>query len=209
MNRSKSTKRTSTTPLTNDDDQHPDVSMEDHDTHDAAAEAPVVERKRRATNTTGNVTNENVENATATTDRNDVPPASVTGGRTSRASTGSNGTSTGTGTTNTTAAEAGIIKVIKCENFMCHRKLTVDLNRNVTFIHGQNGSGMYRIILLICSFHYLSYPLSLLTTHNVPYFCFIVFHYREKCGISRHSNMLRCQCTSDTSCTKFERSDPT
>jgi hypothetical protein len=37
--------------------------------------------------------------------------------------------------------EAGIIKSIYCENFMCHRKLQVDLNRNVNFIHGQNGSG--------------------------------------------------------------------
>lgn len=35
----------------------------------------------------------------------------------------------------------GIIKSIYCENFMCHVKLRVDLNRNVTFIHGQNGSG--------------------------------------------------------------------
>jgi AAA domain len=40
-------------------------------------------------------------------------------------------------------AEAGIIKTIYCENFMCHRKLRVDLNRNVTFIHGQNGSGTF------------------------------------------------------------------
>jgi hypothetical protein len=39
------------------------------------------------------------------------------------------------------AAEAGIIKTIYCENFMCHRKLRVDLNRNVNFIYGQNGSG--------------------------------------------------------------------
>jgi hypothetical protein len=38
-------------------------------------------------------------------------------------------------------AEAGIIKTIYCENFMCHRKLVVPLNRNVNFIHGQNGSG--------------------------------------------------------------------
>lgn len=39
--------------------------------------------------------------------------------------------------------EAGIIKTIYCENFMCHRKLRVDLNRNVNFIHGQNGSGKF------------------------------------------------------------------
>ena len=28
-------------------------------------------------------------------------------------------------------AEAGVITKIYCENFMCHRKLTVSLNRNV------------------------------------------------------------------------------
>ena len=38
-------------------------------------------------------------------------------------------------------AEAGIIKRVYVENFMCHRKLTIDLCRNVNFIHGQNGSG--------------------------------------------------------------------
>ena len=37
-------------------------------------------------------------------------------------------------------AEAGIIRRVYVENFMCHRKLTVDLCRNVNFIHGQNGS---------------------------------------------------------------------
>ena len=36
-------------------------------------------------------------------------------------------------------AEAGVIQKIYVENFMCHRKLTVDLCRNVNFIHGQNG----------------------------------------------------------------------
>ena len=43
----------------------------------------------------------------------------------------------------------GIIKSIYCENFMCHVKLRVDLNRNVTFIHGQNGSGTYRIVCVL------------------------------------------------------------
>jgi hypothetical protein len=38
-------------------------------------------------------------------------------------------------------AEAGIIMKIYVENFMCHRKMTVDLCRNVNFIYGQNGSG--------------------------------------------------------------------
>ena len=35
--------------------------------------------------------------------------------------------------------EAGVIQRIYVENFMCHRKLKVDLCRNVNFIHGQNG----------------------------------------------------------------------
>jgi hypothetical protein len=35
--------------------------------------------------------------------------------------------------------EAGIILKIYVENFMCHRKLTVDLCRNVNFIYGNNG----------------------------------------------------------------------
>jgi hypothetical protein len=41
--------------------------------------------------------------------------------------------------------QPGILKSIYCENFMCHRKLRVDLNRHVTFIHGQNGSGMCNV----------------------------------------------------------------
>lgn len=36
---------------------------------------------------------------------------------------------------------AGLIKSVYCENFMNHRKLRIDFNRNVTFINGQNGSG--------------------------------------------------------------------
>ena len=46
-------------------------------------------------------------------------------------------------------AEAGIIKRIYVENFMCHRKLTVKLCRNVNFIHGQNGSGKSAILAAI------------------------------------------------------------
>jgi AAA domain len=41
-------------------------------------------------------------------------------------------------------AEAGIILKIYVENFMCHKKLTVDLCRNINFIYGQNGSGKVR-----------------------------------------------------------------
>jgi hypothetical protein len=49
-------------------------------------------------------------------------------------------------------AEAGVIKRVQVENFMCHRKLTVDLCRNVNFIHGQNGSGKSAVLaaLQIC-----------------------------------------------------------
>ncbi|KAL7570169.1 hypothetical protein ACA910_020007 [Epithemia clementina (nom. ined.)] len=46
-------------------------------------------------------------------------------------------------------AEAGIIKRVYVENFMCHPKLTVDLCRNVNFIHGQNGSGKSAILAAI------------------------------------------------------------
>jgi structural maintenance of chromosomes protein 6 len=43
-------------------------------------------------------------------------------------------------------AEAGIIKSIYLENFMCHPKLTLELCRNVNFINGQNGSGKSAIL---------------------------------------------------------------
>ena len=46
-------------------------------------------------------------------------------------------------------AEAGIIHSVHVENFMCHRKLTVNLCRNVNFIHGQNGSGKSAILAAI------------------------------------------------------------
>jgi chromosome segregation ATPase len=46
-------------------------------------------------------------------------------------------------------AEAGIIHKVTVENFMCHRKLTVNLCRNVNFIHGQNGSGKSAILAAI------------------------------------------------------------
>lgn len=45
--------------------------------------------------------------------------------------------------------ECGIMTRIYCENFMCHRKLTVDLCRNVNFIYGQNGSGKSAILAAI------------------------------------------------------------
>lgn len=45
--------------------------------------------------------------------------------------------------------ECGVITRIYCENFMCHRKLTVDLCRNVNFVYGQNGSGKSAILAAI------------------------------------------------------------
>jgi len=45
--------------------------------------------------------------------------------------------------------EAGIIKQIYVENFMCHCKLRVDLCRNVNFINGQNGSGKSAVLAAI------------------------------------------------------------
>ena len=52
--------------------------------------------------------------------------------------------------TNTLApAEAGIIKNIYLENFMCHRKLSVDFCPNVNFVNGDNGSGKSAILAAI------------------------------------------------------------
>ena len=45
--------------------------------------------------------------------------------------------------------EAGVILQVHVENFMCHRKFTVDLCRNVNFITGQNGSGKSAILAAI------------------------------------------------------------
>lgn len=50
------------------------------------------------------------------------------------------------------AVSAGVIKRVYVENFMCHRKFTIDFCRNVNFITGQNGSGKSAILaaLQIC-----------------------------------------------------------
>ena len=50
------------------------------------------------------------------------------------------------------SAECGVIRKIMVENFMCHRKLKIDLCSNVNFIYGQNGSGKSAILaaLQIC-----------------------------------------------------------
>eukprot|EP00752_Nemacystus_decipiens_P012920 g11434.t1 len=50
------------------------------------------------------------------------------------------------------SSEAGIVLKIYVENFMCHRKLSVQLCRQVNFINGRNGSGKSAILaaLQIC-----------------------------------------------------------
>lgn len=42
---------------------------------------------------------------------------------------------------NNAKIEAGQIVRVYVENFMCHRKFTVDFNRHINFVNGQNGSG--------------------------------------------------------------------
>eukprot|EP00814_Leptocylindrus_danicus_P018555 CAMPEP_0116018644 /NCGR_PEP_ID=MMETSP0321-20121206/8768_1 /TAXON_ID=163516 /ORGANISM="Leptocylindrus danicus var. danicus, Strain B650" /LENGTH=1217 /DNA_ID=CAMNT_0003489071 /DNA_START=198 /DNA_END=3851 /DNA_ORIENTATION=- len=46
-------------------------------------------------------------------------------------------------------AEAGVITKVYVENFMCHRKLSVPLNKNVNFIYGQNGSGKSAVLAAV------------------------------------------------------------
>ncbi|GBG23953.1 Structural maintenance of chromosomes protein 6 [Hondaea fermentalgiana] len=50
------------------------------------------------------------------------------------------------------ADECGKVKKIECTNFMCHRRLEVNLGRHINFITGQNGSGKSAIVaaLQIC-----------------------------------------------------------
>ena len=45
--------------------------------------------------------------------------------------------------------EAGIIKKIDVTNFMCHRRFTVELGRNLNFITGKNGSGNIIVACLL------------------------------------------------------------
>ncbi|OQS02309.1 structural maintenance of chromosomes protein 6 [Thraustotheca clavata] len=51
-----------------------------------------------------------------------------------------------------TSSEMGIIQEIYCENFMCHRRMSIQLCPNINFITGENGSGKSAIIaaLQIC-----------------------------------------------------------
>lgn len=37
--------------------------------------------------------------------------------------------------------ESGQILRVYCENFMCHRKFTVDFGRHLNYVNGRNGSG--------------------------------------------------------------------
>ncbi|CAM9329091.1 unnamed protein product, partial [Choristocarpus tenellus] len=50
------------------------------------------------------------------------------------------------------APESGLVSKIMVSNFMCHRKLSIHLCRQVNFIHGRNGSGKSAILaaLQIC-----------------------------------------------------------
>lgn len=54
-----------------------------------------------------------------------------------------------------TPYEAGQILRVEVENFMCHRKFTLDLGRNLNFITGRNGSGMESIkSCILCSVYH-------------------------------------------------------
>ena len=44
------------------------------------------------------------------------------------------------------ASSAGLIKEIYCENFMCHKKLSIGFGRRINFINGSNGSGKSAIL---------------------------------------------------------------
>ena len=78
------------------------------------------------------------EEAMAVEEEEEITDAAAARGR--RRSSASN---------NNKPTEAGIIKQIYVENFMCHKCLRVDLNRNVNFIHGQNGSGKSAVLAAI------------------------------------------------------------
>ena len=134
MNRQKRNSSSSTVNDDEDDHHH-------HNSTVAEAAATLSDDPMMSTATTTNE-NSNKENTT-------TPDMTFTAAR-GRTKT----TTITTKTTSASAAEAGIIKSIYCENFMCHRKLIVELNRNVTFIHGQNGSGTFRYCVFL-SWHCL------------------------------------------------------
>jgi structural maintenance of chromosomes protein 6 len=154
MNRSKSNKRTLTTSATNGTDPNTEESLfEDHERDGVDEETLGMERKRRSIGNDEIETNENIENSTPDINKARGNP---------RLSASNRGSISATTNSNTSgAAEAGIIKSIYCENFMCHLKLRVKLSRNVTFIHGQNGSGKYYeyffLVIYLVSYRFCSF----------------------------------------------------
>ncbi len=84
-------------------------------------------------------------------------------------------------------SETGQIISITVQDFMCHRKLTVNFCRNVNFITGQNGSGMVSVNLLgFQSFN-------MLLNRKI----------RDSC---RHSIVFRRFCTRHRTRFKYEKS---
>jgi hypothetical protein len=101
--------------------------------------------------------------------------------------------------------EAGIILKIYVENFMCHRKLTVDLCRNVNFIYGQNGSGKvsssanYQLVAFGSILLYLrSHQISCLSSDPPP----------TVGNFGCHSNLLGSRGPSHESCSQLEGTCP-
>lgn len=93
-------------------------------------------------------------------------------------------TSTGAGQK---SPEAGIITKVYCENFMCHKKLTVDLCPNVNFINGQNGSGTSIGPAM---------TLESSTVGFVPHSLRLLSH-RQKCYSRCDQDLFRFQCQTD------------
>lgn len=98
--------------------------------------------------------------------------------------------------------EAGIIQRIYVENFMCHRKLTVDLCRNVNFIYGQNGSGKVR--RLNASKVMFGRCTSCFSQKST-----LFFPSSPPVGYPRcHSNLLGCWCPSHQPSSQLEGAGP-